>query len=216
MTSQEPDPRTEAVAGLGRQLEALERAVADLSQLQPEVMRHARIIEQIARRLATADEEGKGGAATWLGFNGDTDTDTAEAILSQLVAWVRDIYLRYSDAVKGLPSCWIWHCDIVEELLVLRDMWVMAYGSHARPTDRSDWHDRMRPGVVRRIKIYGGACSIEDHRAGECRSEPAPVVIFTDAVPAVAAWWATGRTRPGPAPTEDQLIREKINTNSRR
>lgn len=216
MTSQQPDPHIEAVAGLGRQLEALERSVADLSQLQPEVMRHARIIEQIARRLATAEDGDKGGAATWLGFDGDTDT--AEAILSQLVAWTRDIYLRYSDASRSLPACWIWHPDVVEELLWLRQSWVLAYGPHARPSDVGDWHDRQRPGVVRRIKSYAGTCSIEGHIPGakDNQSKPGPVVIFDDAVPGVAAWWANERTQPGPAPTEEQLLREKINTSSKR
>ena len=39
------------------------------------------------------------------------------ATLAELGEWLRVVYLRYPDAASGLPECWLWHPDVVEELL---------------------------------------------------------------------------------------------------
>ena len=50
--------------------------------------------------------------------------------------------------------------------------WSAAYqGPQASVALVGDWHDRQRPGVVRRIRQSAGSCSIENHqtRAGWTR-----------------------------------------------
>jgi hypothetical protein len=115
------------------------------------------------------------------------------------------IYLRYADAAEGLPECWLWHPEVVEELVWLMQAWTAAYeakGAHVRMV--ADWHDRLRPGVVRRVKEnYGGSCSLDNHLGD--RAKPMPVVPVLDATDALAAWWADHRDERAPAPTQDQI-----------
>jgi hypothetical protein len=124
-------------------------------------------------------------------------------LLDQLSEWVARVYLRYSDA--RLPDCWLWHPDVVEELLWLHAAWKAAYHPDAPNHAVGDWHDRQRPGVACRIKDYAGLCSLEAHLShGECHI-PARTAPAADAAHEIAGWWATGRDDPGPVPTEQQL-----------
>jgi len=68
-----------------------------------------------------------------------------------------------------------------------------------------DWHDRLRPGVTRRIRTAAGMCSIENHQLGNGQHTSAPVVPLADAADPIAARWATHRADPPPAPPADQL-----------
>jgi len=123
------------------------------------------------------------------------------------VEWMRGIFLRYTDAARGLPDCWLWHPDIVEELLWLRAAWWAAYRTKAGSVSQAaDWHDRHRPGVVRRIREAAGTCSLETHLPGTGQHPP-PGVPLADAVDAIAAWWTLGRDQPPPAPTPEQVAR---------
>ncbi len=70
----------------------------------------------------------------------------------------------------------------------------------------ADWHDRHRPGVVRRIRDYAGTCSLETHLTGTERAASTPVPV-TYAAAAIAGWWTLNRDRPPPAPTAEQLAR---------
>lgn len=211
MTDQPPDPVAD-VAGIAAEVEALSRHVAALSQLPSQVERLSRVVARLATAAATQEAGEEGGAATWLAL--DCDTDTAAALLSHLCEWVATVYLRYSDAGRGLPDCWMRHPDMVEELLWLRGAWLHAYGKNARPTDVGDWHDRQRPGVTRRIRIYGGACSIELHEPGQERATTAPSVLFAAAAERIAQWWTTDRDQPGPAPTHEELWKARLNSNN--
>ena len=86
----------------------------------------------------------------------------------------------------------------------LRHAWHEAYKSADASTRAAgDWHDRLRPGVARRVATYLKACSLESHLPG--RAAGAATVPSTDAVDPIVAWWVQGRTEPGPAPTDDQL-----------
>jgi hypothetical protein len=114
------------------------------------------------------------------------------------------VYVRYSDA-RHLPECWLWHPDVVEELLWLHAAWIAAYDPEAPPTAVGDWHDRQRPGVVARVHKYAGLCSLEAHRSGQERHLPAPTSPTSDAIPVIAAWWAMSRSEPAPPPTDEQL-----------
>ena len=199
------------VAGLAREVEVLRR---DLRGVRARV-------EQIAGALATLAEvnattrsgtSAATGPSSWL----DAATDSgrpaetsraaheAEQLLVKLAGWVGAIYLRYSDA-RRLPECWLWHPDVVEELLWLHTAWLAAYADEAPPSAAGDWHDRQRPGVAARVKEYAGMCSLEAHLPGSERHKPAPAAPGADAIPVIAAWWATARTDPAPAPSQEQL-----------
>ena len=88
-----------------------------------------------------------------------------EQVLGELCAWLHAIFLRYPDGAVALPVCWLYHPDVIEELLWLMHAWCAAYqGKGASVQLAGDWHDRQRPGVVRRIKSGAGSCSIERHQ----------------------------------------------------
>ena len=104
------------------------------------------------------------------------DTAAVEAVLSELLPWMESIYLRYSTAREALPPCWLWHPEIVEELLWLMDAWTAAYeGAEASNKLVGDWHDRQRPGVTRRVGEYAPSCDVLQHRddADSARSRAA-------------------------------------------
>jgi hypothetical protein len=93
----------------------------------------------------------------------------------------------------------MWHPDIVEELLWLHLAWLAAHRPDAASSAVGDWHDRQRPGVVRRVNGYASACSLGAHRPGGDRHTPILPTV-TDAAAAIAGWWATNR-RPARAGT---------------
>jgi hypothetical protein len=198
-----------SVAGLARAVDAVERRLDQLAQVSRRVDELGAMLTRLAQQVTAA--KGKGGpsmvAPSWLDLGtqpgaGDMAAD-AEAILGMLTGWVGAIFLRYSDA--RLPDCWLWHPDVVEELLWLHAAWIAAYDPDAAVGAVGDWHDRQRPGVVARIKTYAGLCSLEAHQAGQDRHHPAPTPLTIDAVPVIAAWWAEHRDQAGPAPTPEQI-----------
>lgn len=196
------------LAGLGREMEALRRDQQQLRALPRRVEDLAQVVQQLTDTISAtkqASAEPSIVAPSWLDFDPGPMHDTVEAseILTMLSAWVAAVYLRYSDA--KLPDCWLWHPDVVEELLWLHNAWICAYDPDAPLTAVGDWHDRQRPGVATRVKAYVGFCSLEAHQPGQDRALPAPTTPAQDAIPAIAAWWATGRDQPGPAPTAEQM-----------
>lgn len=133
------------------------------------------------------------------------DGDQTRALLGDLVGWFATIYLRYADAARDLPECWLWHPDIVEELLWLHQAWRAAY-EESKGSVRAvgEWHDRLRPGVVRRITEYAKACSLENHLPD--RATDAPAVPVVEAAEPIALWWADARNEKPPAPTDEQMV----------
>jgi hypothetical protein len=210
----EPSECTTAssVAGLAREVEALRRTVDELAGPRGRLDSLAGLVARLAEAIATdPSTEPAAPAASWLDHPADPGRPVeaskaardAEELLTKLSKWVAGIYLRYTDA-RSLPGCWLWHPDIVEELLWLHLAWLAAYSPGAPASAVGDWHDRQRPGVMRRVSGYAGACSLGAHGPGGDRHTAAvPAVI--DASTAIAGWWATGRDQPAPAPTEEQL-----------
>ena len=198
-----------SVAGLARAVDAVERRLDQLSQVSKRVDELGAMLTRLANHVSAATSNGESSmvAPSWLDLGtgpGPSDTRAdAEDLLAMLAGWVGAIFLRYADA--RLPDCWLWHPDVVEELLWLHAAWIAAYDPDATPAAVGDWHDRQRPGVVARIKTYAGLCSLEAHQPGQDRHQPAPTTPTTDATPAIAAWWADHRDQPGPAPTPEQI-----------
>lgn len=195
-----------AVAGLAREVEGLRRAVEPMRGLTGQVEDLARVVAELAQRVATTVHRARpAGAPSWLDL--PADIDAAQSLLADLVEWMAEVYLRYGDAVKSFPDCWLWHPEVVEELLWLMCAWTAAYRDEtATVALAGDWHDRYRPGVVRRIKQVVGTCSLENHvprggRPGGAR----PVVPLAEAMAPISAWWSAHRHDTPPQPSEDQL-----------
>jgi hypothetical protein len=189
-----------AVTGLAREVETVRRTLV-VTASAAELARVADLVtdlSQIVNATATPTDP----PPSWLDL--PADPDVAATVLADLIGWLGRVYLRYSDAARGLSDCWLWHPDVVEELVWLRHAWHDAYKSgDASVRAAGDWHDRLRPGAARRIATYTKACSLESHLPG--RGTGAALVPMTEAAEPIAAWWVQRRTEPGPAPTDDQL-----------
>jgi hypothetical protein len=190
-----PPPETaDALAALARQLDRLEGKVAKLDGLTFTVAGLAEEMAELVRAGGGAEA-----APSWLWPVDPMELDDAESVLGQVMRWAGRVYLRYDDG--ALPECWLWHPDVIEELVWLRSAWQAAYHGPAASVARAgDWHDRQRPGVIRRIRAAAGSCSLREH----LEPAPAPVVPVADAAAAVAAWWA--ESGPAPVPSGEQLL----------
>jgi hypothetical protein len=201
---QEPEfASAAAVAGLAREVEGLRRGVDPLRELPGRVDDLARLVAQLADAVkALSARKAATPAPSWLML--PTEAHTARAVLEELTAWMAAVYLRYTDGAGSLPECWCWHPDVVEELLWLMHAWCAAYqGTQASVALAGDWHDRQRPGVVRRIRQAAGTCSLENHitRPGwDHTPTGAPRVPSAAATELIAAWWGAHRDQPAPEP----------------
>ncbi|TCO43593.1 hypothetical protein EV646_112170 [Kribbella antiqua] len=231
MQYDEKDPGTAAlaaVAGLARSVETLSRdvaamkaglqqtasktAVARLNDTVASLGNTVASFEELLTRLAAKPSSGRATASaasdvepvrSWLRLP-EHDEAALEAVLSELLPWMETTYLRYATARESLPPCWLWHPEIVEELLWLMDAWTTAYeGPEASTKLAGDWHDRQRPGVTRRLGEYAASCDVLAHRDG-AGQRAVTVPLAADADPFVT-WWATGRDDNGPAPTPEQI-----------
>ena len=200
-----PDPGGDGgvVAGLAREVDGLRRAVEALGELPGRVDALTRLTTDLADAVAALTA--RKAAATcpsWLLL--PADPADAARLLDELTGWLAAVYLRYPDGIDHLPECWCWHPDVVEELLWLMHAWAAAYqGPQASVALVGDWHDRQRPGVVRRIRQSAGSCSIENHqdRPGWTRRpSAAPQVPGLDAVAGIARWWGAHRDDEAPEP----------------
>jgi hypothetical protein len=202
-----------AVAGLAREVESLGRGMRQVPT-STELAQLAATVADLSETVSAIQLVSGGGRRrseaipSWLTL--PRDVHDVQAVLSDLTAWTRDVYLRYGDASREFPECWLWHPDIVEELVWLMHAWLAAY----RDDDASvrlagDWHDRLRPGVVRRVHTYARTCSLENHLPGRPNATGAPHLPVVDddsnAAGVIAAWWTEQRDQPGPTPTDDQM-----------
>ena len=154
------------LAGLAREVEQVQRRLAGLADLPGRVDKLAGTVTELADTLAAGTPADPSQVApSWLDFASGSGAETrqAERLLDRLAGWVGAVYVRYTDA-RHLPECWLWHPDVVEELLWLHAAWIAAYHPEAPVTAVGDWHDRQRPGVVARVKDYAGVCSLDEHR----------------------------------------------------
>lgn len=198
-----PEPADVLVAGLAREVDHLRRAVEPLLGLPDRVDDLTRLASDLTNAVAALTTRRAAAACpSWLLL--PADPDLAARLLDDLTGWLGVVYLRYGDGATHLPECWAWHPDVVEELLWLMHAWAGAYqGPQASVAAVGDWHDRQRPGVVRRIKLSAGTCSFERHtrRNGwDHLTGAAPTVPGVDRLDALAAWWGTRRDDAAPEP----------------
>lgn len=196
-----------AVAGVASEVEALRTGLEPLRGLPSRVEELARLLTELAHQVrARVTRPPAAAAPSWLDL--PADVDVAQQVLAELVQWLGEVYLRYADAARTFPDCWLWHPDVVEELLWLMVAWQAAYRSeNATVALAGDWHDRYRPGVVRRIKATVGTCSPENHlpRVDRPGVGGRPVVPLAEAMEPIAAWWGLSREGLAPLPTPEQI-----------
>jgi hypothetical protein len=209
MTEQNPTPgqpgqpaaADSTVVALGR---AVERCVRRVGELDQHVAQLATDVHDLATVLIGPDtdgagEGGQGGPVSVRSWLLGTDPAQAEADLTDLIVWLDRVYLRYHGAV--LSSCWMWHPDVVEELWWLYRAHAEAY----HPSEGSwlrvgDWHDRQRPGVLRRIKDATGSCELALHTTGQLHGRPPTAApLATHAGLIAHAWTADTPGRPEPS-----------------
>ncbi|GAA4929275.1 hypothetical protein EV188_101428 [Actinomycetospora succinea] len=198
--------RVEALAGLAREVDGLRRGLDALVGTPTRVDDLARTVAQLADAFAaTPARPGPTVAPSWLAA--PTDSEAVMGLLEELCRWLRTVFLRYPDGVAVLPECWLWHPDVIEELLWLMYAWRAAYeGRGASVQLAGDWHDRQRPGVVRRLKTAVGSCSRERHQtrpgwaSAPSGATPVPGV---EATTSIAWWWAGARDDAPPEPARD-------------
>jgi hypothetical protein len=199
MTPGSGQPEHPHLGALSRDVERTGRRVDDLNALVHKLA--ADITRHLAARTPDAGDGARPGVRAWLQA-GDPEQAVADA--AALIDWLNQVYLAYPGA--SLPTCWLWHPAMVEELWWLRCAHAEAYhpelGSWVRV---GDWHDRLRPNVVRRIHKAVIACELSLHKAGGEQAHPAPRAPLTSAGPALAAWAAAGRPDPAPEPSEAEL-----------
>jgi len=205
VTEQEPAYATAAaVTGLAREVEALRRAVDQLRPLQQRLEQLAGIVTRLAEAPTPKTTDFKGGTPSWLDL--PRDSDAADVVLNELICWMTRVYLRYADAARTLPECWLWHPDVVEELLWLMHAWAAAYRFDDVPVSyAADWHDRLRPGVVRRIKAVAGQCSLENHDRGRELHQPMLKPPLACAADDIADWWGPKRAGEPPVPRDTHV-----------
>ena len=192
-----------AVAGVAREVDALRHTVEPLLDLPARVDELTRLAVDLTNAVsALTARRSTAACPSWLLL--PNDPGLASTTLDALTGWLAAVYLRYPDGADHLPECWPWHPDVVEELLWLLHAWSAAYqGPQASVALVADWHDRQRPGVVRRVRQSAGSCSVENHqiRAGWSRRPSAgPEVPGIGHLPSIAAWWGARRDEAAPEP----------------
>jgi len=188
------DPQMVALA---RQVERATRRVDNVELLVRQLAADVTALTSAVGDPVEPDEDTDADAVrSWLFTD---DPDTARADLTDLVQWLGAVYLRYPAAT--LPSCWLWHPAVVEELWWLRNAHKAAYDGAWR--DVADWHDRMRPGVIKRLSAAVGGCELARHAASGDRAQALSVVPLVDAADQIAQTWTTSTSTP--TPTDDQL-----------
>ncbi|MCM3849577.1 hypothetical protein ND486_25610 [Pseudonocardia sp. DR1-2] len=199
-----PGPaEVEVLADLVREVDTLRRRLGDLDQVGDRLDELDRVVAQLANTLATVAARRRVPAApSWL--LASTGADEVAVLLDELCAWLAAVFLRYPDGATALPECWLWHPDVVEELLWLMHAWCAAYqGENASVQAAGDWHDRQRPGVLARLRKSVGSCSVERHQTRPGWSDvptPAAAVPGLAHTALIVGWWSAQRDGTPPEP----------------
>lgn len=142
------------------------------------------------------------------------DPDVARARLTDLVEWIEAVYARYLAPDEELRACWMYHADVVTELLTLRDTWhAVYYGPAASPQAVQDWHDRYRPGTVQRVTASLRGCGLAKHK--DQGKYARPRTPGRDLVDGIAAWWGETRGASAPPSTPPEVFESEQAARSR-
>lgn len=195
----DPDDTDRAMA-VARALEKLQRRQ---TVLEEHVTRLDSVIRDAVEAGNTSPDERPSGPVSWLLLD---DADRGLALMADLCDWVVRVYLRYERAT--LPSCWLWHPDVIEELLWLRHAHADAYHPKRGSWQRvADWHDRFRPKTAARITAAAGHCELSEHRTGSPKARPPVDIPLLTAANRMTEFWTRpdSATATRPQPTDIEL-----------
>lgn len=194
MASSDPTKQAAALTGeldrQGRRVTALENRAGDIEGAMQS------LAGDVATLAAYVAPGGDKALRSWLLAE---DPALASEDLTALASWLDAVWLRYPDAI--LPSCWVWHPALVEELHVLRLAHVDAFDpKRGTAAKAAAWHDTLRPHTAARIAEAYRRCGLHKHTPGGPEHQPAPATPLTSDLKALAGQWATAKTTPTPTP----------------
>jgi hypothetical protein len=196
------------VADLKRRVDALTAHAESLGEVASaaSVTELAATVAALQEALAALSEEEENARRSWF----ELGPDEAAKALSKLDPWVRTVLARHGKVLAQLRPCWWQHPLVVEELLVLSQLWHKTYrGKKASPEKAADWHHRWLPGWLERVD---GRREFTDCESGHAVRPltvpdgwgPIPAEAVTGLVKDWAAtraqWPPPRRNRPVPVP----------------
>jgi hypothetical protein len=198
------------VSGLGEQVDALTAHIESQGELATaaSVTELAATVAALQEALAALSEEEENARWSWF----ELSPDEATKALSKLDPWVRTILARHGKVLAQLRPCWWQHPLVVEELLVLSQLWHKTYrGKKASPEKAADWHEKWLPGWLERVEDRREFSDCESGHAVRPLTVPAgwgPIPaeavtgLATDWAATRAQWPPPRRTRPVPVPSQ--------------
>lgn len=127
----------------------------------------------------------------------EDDAELAVDRLDLLARWLREVWVHYPghEGTRPLPPCWARHPWAVEELWTARGAYREATGAKGSYARLSDWLDRTRPGVARRLADRLGTCDVHRHATSDGRtSEDPDLSVTTDDLSNLAYTWTRDRS----------------------
>lgn len=142
-------------SGIGRQLEALQLAVAMLGAEPAEVDDETALVD-------------------W----STLDCEEAETEWERLYTWLdQQLVPTYRLTVTQLHACWTSHAAVREELAWLKACWFQTYRRPGSPgSSAGEWHTRWLPGALERIAahLHRAGCTLGSHEGEQLPEEARP------------------------------------------
>ncbi len=115
------------------------------------------VLADAVEGLVRQDVEDKKPPFCWLTY---TDLDEQNKAIERLDRFMVQVVGHYPDGI--LNDCWRRHPIVVEQLLVLEELFTQGYSPKAKdlPGIRADFWDRWMPNAMTRIKRMLGDCSL--------------------------------------------------------
>lgn len=179
------------VEGLVSELAGLRLVTGGLADGQEKLARM--IAEFIARATEPDDEEEEEkpdpDRVEWM-----TVSDPAVAVeaLVRVRRWVREVWTPYA-AGEELQPCWMWHPDVVADLLACRLAWIASTGPKARPLSPADWITRFLEPAAKRVTRSLAEC--HDGYGHLTRGKRYDATPGDGGARALARWWAETHDR---------------------
>lgn len=201
---EQPDSggQVDALAALLDRLDKIHEVAGIVERLGRQQQQLDATVKRIAKRIfddnkktqeqKEEEEEAPPPVFSWLALPQEMEPEALQ-ILTDLADWLARVYRRFPGS--ELPSCWMWHPWVIEELVTLWCLFEFAYhGEKPAPRLAADWLNQYRPNCVKRIAEKTRGCRLDKHPLPE--SNEVPLAAHLDLVAGV---WAERREVPPPS-----------------
>lgn len=159
-------------------------------------------------KLSAEEKEEPEPPLAWITLADHSDGfDAMEA----LEKWADMVLAQYPGGI--LKDCWRRHGYVVEELIVLMEMYQDAWSPKGKARDRAEWHSRYLPDTMKRLTTkwdgsnqndYASCAGLKRHVAIPDERYVRPEQVGLDDGRAVTSWWVNehGMTQCPPATPE--------------